>query len=88
VADLWASGGLLLGGGCPIVDKVGAEELKLGCWKMVELRSDGGMDTRVWWVGELGVTGRSFVFERGGDSKDNGGNIGGDVSVGVPCNDE
>ena len=28
------------------MDKVGAEELKLGCWKMVELRSDGNRDAR------------------------------------------
>ena len=71
------------------MDKVGAEELKLGCWKMAELRSGG--DARVWWVVEAeGETGRSFVFgnEERGDSKDNGGNTGGDVSVGVPCNDE
>jgi len=77
-----------------MVDKVGAEELKLGCWKMAELRSGAG--ARVWWEveleGEEGVAGRSFdvlkVFERGeDDSKDNGGNRGADVSV-VPFNDE
>jgi hypothetical protein len=81
---------LLLGGGCPIVDKVGAEELKLGCWKMAELRSGGGRDARAVEPEGKGVAGRSFdTFERGegGDSKDNGGNVGADVSVGVPCND-
>lgn len=30
------------------MDKVGAEELKLGCWKMAELRSGGGTDARAW----------------------------------------
>jgi hypothetical protein len=71
------------------VDKAGAEELKLGCWKMAELRSGGGRDARAWELEGNGVSGRSFdIFEReGGDSKDNGGNIGADVSVGVPCND-
>ena len=37
-----------------------------------------------------GATGRSFdIFEsgEGGDSKDNGGSTGADVSVGVPCGD-
>lgn len=72
------------------MDKAGAEELKLGCWKMAELRSGGGRDARVWELEGKGVAGRSFdIFERGegGDSKDNGGNIGADVSIGVPCND-
>ena len=30
------------------MDRAGAEELKLGCWKMPELRSDGGRDARAW----------------------------------------
>ena len=60
---------------------------------MAELRSGAGWGARMWWVVELagvGVAGRSFdvlnVFERG-VSKDNGGNRGNDVSVGVPCDD-
>jgi hypothetical protein len=71
------------------VDKVGAEELKLGCWKMAELRSGGGTDARrAVEVEGKGAMGSSFVFEREGDSKGNGGNIGADVSVGDPCDDE
>ena len=72
------------------MDKAGAEELKLGCWKMAELRSGIGEEARAWELEGKGVAGRSFdSFERGegGDSKDNGGNIGADVSVCVPCND-
>ena len=94
VADLWVSGGLLPGGR-PMVDNVGAEELKLGCWKIAEPRSGGcGRGARAWWVvelgGEMGVAGRSFdvlsVFRGRDDSKDSGGNRGTNVSVG-PCND-
>ena len=56
---------------------------------MAELRSGDG--NVLWGLEGKGVAGRSFdaliVFESG-DSKDNGGNRGTNVSVVVPCNDE